>query len=72
MLYLDKVVFMKRRVKRQFPIMSTWTNDQIKKRIEDEDQSHGFRRGTVEPCLNVPYPTMHEQHPTEDIRSSQI
>jgi len=72
MLYLDRVVFIKRRVKRQFPTMSAWTNEHIEKRIEDEDRSHGFGRGTVEPCLHVPHPTMHEQHPAEDIRSSQL
>jgi len=60
MLYLDKVVFMKRRVKRQFPIMSTWTNKHIKKRIEDQEWSPGFGRGTVKPRLNVPHLTMHE------------
>ena len=52
--------------------MSTWTNEQIEKRIEDEDQSHDFGRGIVEPRLNVPHPTMPEQHPTGDIKSSKI
>jgi len=69
MLDLDRVVFIKRMVKREFPTMSTWTSEDINKRIEDEDWSHGFRRGTVEPCLNVPHPIMAEQHPSEDIRA---
>ena len=47
MLYLDRVVFIKRTVKREFSMMSTWTNKNIKKRVEDEDQSRGFGRGTI-------------------------
>ena len=72
MLHLDRVVFINRRVKRKFPTMSTSTNEHIKKRIEDEDWSYNFWRGTIEPRMNVPHPTMPEQHPAEDIRSSKI
>ena len=60
MLYLDRVVFIKRTVKRELLTMSMWTNKHIKKRIEDEDRSHGFERGIVVPRLNVPHPTMYE------------
>ncbi|KAJ8421655.1 hypothetical protein Cgig2_019773 [Carnegiea gigantea] len=72
MLYLDIVVFIKRIVKREFPMMFTWTNEDIKKMVEDEDHNHGFGRGNSEPCLNVPHPSMTEQCPVEDIRSSEI
>ena len=57
MFYLDKVLFMKRTVSREFPTMSTWTNEDNKKRIEDKDRSNGFRRGVVEPSLDVSQPT---------------
>jgi len=72
MLYLDRVAFIKRTVKREFLIMSTWSSEDIKKRIEDKDWSHGVGRGTIEPCLNIADPTMAEQHLTESIRSSEI
>ena len=72
MLYLERVVFMKRTMKREFPKMSTLTNEHVNKRIEDEDWSHAFRRGTSKPRLNVPHPIMHEQHLAKDIRSSKI
>ena len=62
MLHLDRVIFIKRTAKREFPIMSTWTNEHIKKKIEDLDQSHGFGKGIIELHLNVPYLTMPEQH----------
>jgi len=31
--YLDRVVFIKRTTKREFPTMSTWTDKDIKKKI---------------------------------------
>jgi len=36
--------------------MSRWTNEDLKKRIEDQDQSNGFGRGVVELSLDVPQP----------------
>jgi len=52
MMYLDRVVFIKRTGQGQFPTMATWTNEDIKRRIEAEYRSKDFGRG-VEPPLNV-------------------
>ena len=72
MLYLDGVVFVKKTLKREFPTMFTWTNEEIKKRIEDEDQSYDFKRRVVKCLLDVPLLTQPKQHPTEDNRRSEI
>ena len=72
MLYLDIIIFIKRTLKREFHMMSTWTNEDIKKMVEDEDHSHGCGRGTSELCLNVPHPLMTEQHPVEDIGALKL
>ena len=53
MLYLERVVLIDRTVQRQFPTMSTWTNEGIKRRIEAEYRSKDFGRGVVEPSLDV-------------------
>ena len=52
--------------------MPTWTNENIKKMVEDQDRDHSFGRGVIVPCMKVPQPTMIEQHPAEDIRTSNI
>jgi len=59
-------------MKSEFPMMSTWTNEGIKKTVEDEDHSHNFGRSVIEPCLNIPHLIMAEQYPVEDIRSSLL
>ena len=51
---MDKVVFVRRTVKRRFPTMSTETNEDIKKRIKDEDHCKSFGKRVVEPPLDVP------------------
>ena len=72
MFYLDKVLFMKRTVSREFPTMSTWTNEDIKKRVENEVRSYGFRRGVVEPCLNVLHLTLIDHLLAKDLGTSEI
>jgi len=34
-------------------MISTWTNEDIKRRIEDEYRSNGFGRDVVEPPLHL-------------------
>ena len=71
-LYLDKVVFIERTVQGQFPMMSTWTNDDIKRRIETKYRSKGFGRGVVEPVLDVAWQTEAEQQAPQDNRATKI
>jgi len=72
MLYLDRVVFIKRIVNRQFSMVSTWTKEDIKRRIEDEYMSNGFGRGVMEPPLHVEQPTKAEQKINQDNRMTEI
>ena len=72
MLYLDKVVFIKWTLNKQFPMMSTWTNEDIKRRIEDEYMSNGFGKGDVEPPPHVAQPIEAEQQVAEDNRMTEI
>jgi len=53
MLYLDRVVFIERTVERQFPAMPTWTNANIKSRIEAKYRGKGIGRGAVKHPLDV-------------------
>ena len=69
---MGKVVFVKRTVKRKFSIISMWTNEDIKKRTEDEDYYNGFETGAVEPPPDVPQPTQVDKHPAEDSRRYEI
>ena len=72
MLYLDRVVFIERIMQRQFSTMSTWTNEDIKRRIEAEYRCKGFGRGVVEPPLDVAQRTGVEQQAPEDNRVTEI
>ena len=72
MLYLDRVVFIKGTVQRQFPTMLTWTNEDIKRRIEAEYRSKGFGRDVVEPSLDVALQIEAEQQAPKDNRASKI
>ena len=72
MLYLNRVVFVKRIVNRQFRMMSTRTTEGIKRRIEDEYNNNGFRRGVVEPPVHVAQPAEAKQQAGEDNRMTKI
>jgi len=72
MLFLDRVVFLKRTVKREIPTTSTWTNEDAEKRIEGEYQRDGFKRVVVESPLDVPQPTQAEWNFVKDNRRSEI
>ena len=72
MLYLDRIVFIDRTMHRQFLIMSTWTNEDIKRQIEAKYRSRGFGRGVVEPPLDVAKRTEAEQQASEDNRVTEI
>jgi len=65
-------VFVKRTMKRKFPTMSVWTNEDFMKRTEDEDRINNLGRCVVEPPLDVPRPTEAKQHSTKDNRRSGI
>ena len=53
MLYFDRVICVERAIKKEFPMISTWINEEIKKQIEEEDKSYGFGKGTVDRPLDI-------------------
>jgi len=71
MMYLDRVVFIERIVQRQFLMTSTWTNEDVKRRVEAKYKSKGFHRGVVEPPLDVAQRIEAEQQALQD-RVSEI
>ena len=71
-MHLDRVVFNEIIVKREFPMMSIWNTEDIKKRVENEVRSYGFRRGVVEPCLNVLHLTLTDHLLAKDLGTSEI
>ena len=72
MMHLDRVVFIKRTVQRQFSSISTWTNEDIKGRIEAKYRSKGFGRGVVGPPIYVAQGTEAEQQAPEGNKVTEI
>ena len=62
MLYLDKVLLIRRTIKRQFPIIKDWTIDKVKERVKEKLKANqldnkavtkGFGKGRVEHLIQI-------------------
>jgi len=69
MLYLDRVLFTRRTVERQFPAIKGWTIEKLKERVKEErkaNQVHnkevtkGFRKGRAESPMQMNREEHHE------------